>query len=750
MWRHLPAMHFARRLTVALLGAALATGITMTPGAATGPRAPQGPGVDQVDHLRPVATVNVTAMEQAPAVPASTVHHLVISPEPKRPIDMTASAAVPLDLGGSAAPKSSVVSGGDSGGWNGISSIDMETGGTGAYAGTNGTLEPPDQGLCSGAGFVIEAVNDALRIYDTSGHAAKFKDVDASKSIPLAQFFNRAAGGTSGPTDFMSDPRCLFDHATQRWFVTILDLTSVPAYPAFNTDQNFIAVSKTNDPRGDWTIFSFDVTDNGMNGSPMHTGCVGPPVGATTLVGCLGDQPTLGTDANGIYITDNEYAFAEVFPVALPVGPPLQQIPVLRSGVAQLYALSKKELVSGSDTTLVRFDSDSIPFPGPAEDSPWQSISPASPVANDTTPEPAEGVEYLLSSVGLPVGHNANQIVVWAWDGTASLNSGNPNLTLSSVTINTLGAADTFFAPDGAAPSSQPFGAYQKDGPHPLAAGSGDPEEELNANDDRMNWVTLSGGTLWTNINTLLPADPTATGHTADNRVGIMYFQVRPSLVGGVLAASMVRDGYVQVPDNNVLFGSIGPRVDGATVMSFTLAGVDYFPSQAWARLDGLAPGEAPVVHVAHLGAAPEDGFTGLGLLGGQGIGAPDVPPCGPCVARWGDYSAAQIDESGCFWGANEWIPTGTHDGLGATDWGTGIVHVCPPPVHAAVAAATTTTGTVPLPEAAAAPATAPATALPNTSPSSPVSALVGALAALSALVAVSAIRRRRGRRAVR
>jgi hypothetical protein len=716
-------------------------------GSATTPPASHASGVEQVDHIHPIATVNVAQLDRQPAGGSQgNVRHLVLSPEPRRPRDMAASVATPLDMGGDSAPKSSVASGGDDGAFNGISSIDMETGGTGSYANTNGTLEPPDQGLCVGSGYVIEAVNDSMRIYRTTGSKAAFHDVPETTSIPLAQFFPRAAGGTTGPTDFISDPRCLFDHATQRWFVTILDLTSVPAYPAFNQDQNFIAVSKTSDPTGDWNIFAFDVTDNGLNGSPLHAGCVGPPTGASTVAGCLGDQPTLGTDANGIYITDNEYAFAEVFPLAPPVVPPLQQIPVLRSGVAQLYALSKQQLVSGSDSTLVRFDTNTVAFPGPAEDSPWQSLSPAQPVANDTTPEPAMGVEYFLSEVGLPVGHSANQVVVWAWTNTASLTAATPSLKLTSVTITTASPSDTWFVPDPAAPSSQSFGAYQKDGPHPLASASGDPEEQLNANDDRMNWVTLSNGTLWTAINTQLSPSPDATGHASDPRVGIMYFQVRPTLSadGSTLQASMLRDGYIQVPDNNVLFGSVAPRVDGATVVSFTLAGVDYYPSQAWARIDGLAPGGAPEVHVANLGKAPEDGFTGLGLLGGQGIGAPDVPPCGPCVARWGDYSATQVDESGCIWAANEYIPTGDHDSLGATDWGTGIYHVCPTPV---VAASVSASASAPAPTPASGPAgpVTGAISLPNTAaPSLSPPAIMLAMAAL--VVGLSAIRRRRNR----
>jgi hypothetical protein len=124
--------------------------------------------------------------------------------------------------------------------------------------------------------------------------------------------------------------------------------------------------------------------------------------------------------------------------------------------------------------------------------------------------------------------------------------------------------------------------------------------------------------------------------------------------------------------------------VDGATVVTFTLAGSACFPSLAWARLDGLIAGQAPVVHIARLGAAPEDGFTGVGPAAQQG--GTDVPPCGPCVARWGDHSATQVDENGCIWGAAEYIPTGQHEpplqigpvSVTFTNWGTGIYNVCP------------------------------------------------------------------------
>ncbi len=38
-----------------------------------------------------------------------------------------------------------------------------------ANGGNQFSLEPPDQGLCAGNGFVLETVNDVMRVFDTHG-----------------------------------------------------------------------------------------------------------------------------------------------------------------------------------------------------------------------------------------------------------------------------------------------------------------------------------------------------------------------------------------------------------------------------------------------------------------------------------------------------------------------------------------------------------------------------------------------------
>ncbi|HZD86561.1 MAG TPA: hypothetical protein VE088_00985, partial [Gaiellaceae bacterium] len=121
-----------------------------------------------------------------------------------------------------------------------------------ADGGNQFSLEPPDQGLCAGNGYVIEPVNDVFAIYDTSGQ-------QASSPTSLTRFFtgkhqiNRndsSVSYTYGP--FLSDPRCYYDPGTGRWFMTILEIDQNPTTGAFDGGSSeMIAVSKSSTPTTD-------------------------------------------------------------------------------------------------------------------------------------------------------------------------------------------------------------------------------------------------------------------------------------------------------------------------------------------------------------------------------------------------------------------------------------------------------------------------------------------------------------------
>ncbi|HEY7124482.1 MAG TPA: hypothetical protein VH540_11065 [Ktedonobacterales bacterium] len=499
-------------------------------------------------------------------------------------------------------------------GFNGLSHFDTRT----ASGGNQFSLEPPDQGLCVGGDYVVETVNDVAAVYRRSSHQLVSGPTALNAFYGVAPAIDRT-NVVFGP--FISDPKCYFDASTGRWFMTTLELDTDPATGAFTgPSHTFIAVSQTSNPTKAWSIFIIDTTDDGTNGTPSHTDCP-----------CLGDQPLIGADKYGFYITTNEF-------------------PVFANGFngAQIYAISKSQLVkaaehAGSLPSFVQIDTG--PLPTPDQGGTWYSIQPA------TTPqigdEPNNGTEYFLSALDFFATLD-NRVAVWALTNTASLGGDHTNVTLT----HTLIESETY---------GQPPAATQKDGPRPLGTALGDSLlEQLNTNDDRMNQVVFANGLLWAGVNTIVQSGDEAP------RSGIAYFIVRPGWNHGQLTASMANQGYVSLENDNVLFPSIGVNAKGQAVMSFSISGPDYFPSTGYASIP--AHGSAGAVHISGAGVGPEDGFTGYPEEGGDG------------VARWGDYSAAVAGPDGSIWLAAEYIPGGARTVL--ANWGTFITSVNPDGGH--------------------------------------------------------------------
>ena len=110
-----------------------------------------------------------------------------------------------------------------------------------ARGGNQFTVEPPDQGLCVGNGFVVEAVNDVLNVYDSAGHSLLPDNTatnivsgfptDVDHAVDLNSFFGYAPAvdrTTGVRAQFVTDPSCLYDAATQRFFVAVLTLETLP------------------------------------------------------------------------------------------------------------------------------------------------------------------------------------------------------------------------------------------------------------------------------------------------------------------------------------------------------------------------------------------------------------------------------------------------------------------------------------------------------------------------------------------
>src|SRR6266540_3443368 len=210
-----------------------------------------------------------------------------------------------------------------------------------ARGGNQFTVEPPDQALCVGNGYVVEAVNDVLNVFNTSGNSllpdntatnivAGFP-TDVNHAIDLNSFYGYAPAinrTTGVRAQFVTDPTCLYDAATQRFFVVVLTLNTLPNGAFTLVNHLDIAVSQTSNPTGSWNIYRTDVTGDGSNSSPDNA-CP-----------CLGDYPHIGADANGFFITTNAY-------------------PWCCNGFsgAQIYAFSKAQLAAGAaSVTMQHFD----------------------------------------------------------------------------------------------------------------------------------------------------------------------------------------------------------------------------------------------------------------------------------------------------------------------------------------------------------------------------------------------------------
>ena len=486
------------------------------------------------------------------------------------------------------APKPNTVkSGGNTVGFAGLTTVDT-------YNTNELNVTPPDQGLCVGNGFVLEAINLALAVYSKTG-------TQLTTPVSLDSFF-----GTSGvSTNFLSDPRCYYDRPTQRWFVSITNVFN------FDTGRTnlYLAVSQTSDPTGAFTVYSIDTTDDGLYGTPSDPGC-------TTDSPCFGDQPLLGADAFGIYLSTNEFGvFSNTF------------------NGAQIYALSKADLVAGTLPTLVHIGN--LPL---AEGIAY-SVQPAS--SPNLSSETGSGVEYFLSALDFSSTLD-NRIAVWAMTNTSSLTQVSPTVSLTNVVIN-----------------SEVYGfpplATQKAGPYPLGQSLGDPEETLDTGDDRMQQVTFASGLLWGGLTTVV-------SHGTNPNAGIAYFDVKPKLKGGTLTASIAGQSYVSVKRASVIYPAVGVTAEGTAAVAFTLTGPSYFPSAAFSH---VTPTTAMSVNIVAVGAAPQDDFSGY----------PQFTGAAPGFARWGDYSWAVAD-GGSLWLATEYIPGGIDSNIYFTNFGTFIYEV--------------------------------------------------------------------------
>jgi len=485
--------------------------------------------------------------------------------------------------------------------FGGLNHFDQRFSGTGDYTNTQFSLEPPDQALCVGNGFVLESVNTVIRVKSPAG-------ANLTAAMPINDFFNLAPEVIRADPlvfgEFTSDPKCYFDSDTNRWFLTILELDVDADTGAFTgPSSTLIAVSTTGDPTGTWNLFSIDTTNDGTNGTPTHDECP-----------CYGDQPLIGADANGFYVSTNEFR---------TLGPGFNG--------ANVYAMSKTALAAGSLGTVVMFYQPTL-----AEGQAY-SLQPATTPPGAAYASGHGGTEYFLSALEFTGGLD-NRIALWALTNSSSLNSATPSVAMQVTIVDSqvYGAPPTMQQRDG----PTPLKALIKSKLAPAALGVPSTSEHLNllnSNDDRMNQTVFVNGEIWGALNTVQKSPTGAT------RTGIAWFGVTPAFAGNALGGSVSHQGYVALQNTNAAFPAVAANADGDVLVGYSVVSPGIYPSAAYSWIGAGGTGAANVVA---WGVGPADGFTGyISLDPGDGG-----------VERWGDYSAAVADENGDLWFATETI----------------------------------------------------------------------------------------------
>ncbi|MGH3303815.1 MAG: hypothetical protein ACRDOK_19480 [Streptosporangiaceae bacterium] len=558
-------------------------------------------------------------------------------------------------------------------------------------------IEPADQGLCAGNGYVVESNNlGEILVLNTKLHRE-------SPVISLDTVMGLTNLGWSSGGDIS----CTYDYANGgHWFITeIVSASPESASGAFagcfagvaNACYEGIAVTAGNSPFGPYNVYYAHADYN-----PAEPG----------YPYLLNDFAKIATSRDAFLL------FYDEFPLVTPG---------LGGGGfngAQELAFNKNALERGEPTTL----SDGRPNPAftmaienmgllPTPNGTctsddqfhapgitcWYSVIPAAP------PDPSQydnshgGSAFMLESLDF-YGSGDNRLAVFDWTGLGNLNSWNCSSCAGIRFGGQLFSGVNSYIDVGAL-------APQKAGPIPLGDECGAaslsvgspppascPEGGIATNGDNFTEASQAGGQLWGAIST--EVDQTfASEATPELHQGAAYWVIGTTTFDWFGSFSLTSQGYVSAAHEELEFPAMAaegyPWQDGgngAAILSASLSGNGgptgadnggFYPSTAFGRVTSFSGGLlGSTMNIADLGQSPADGFT-------EYQGFP-----GPTRARWGDYGAATflpwsggkiyfatnyIQSPNCT-GAAFTLTLGTCSGTrdGFANWGTSVNSVVP------------------------------------------------------------------------
>jgi hypothetical protein len=176
-------------------------------------------------------------------------------------------------------------------GFPGLTQFDQAVAPTGAANGFNFEVEPPDQGLAVGNGFVVEAINDAIAFFQTNGNFLGFEALNVLYNLPPAATIDLTTGQILSFGPFLSDPRVYYDSTNGFFIVSVIEIDTDSTTGNFASGSH-VLIAVIPNTLSAVSNFSLDVTNDG---DANFGACP-----------CFGDQPLIGADANGFYVSPSE------------------------------------------------------------------------------------------------------------------------------------------------------------------------------------------------------------------------------------------------------------------------------------------------------------------------------------------------------------------------------------------------------------------------------------------------------------
>lgn len=169
----------------------------------------------------------------------------------------------------------------------------------------SGIFAPPDTDGAIGINHFVEFINGGYQVYNRAGGAV-------GATITDSQFWLNAGISSTLVNQGLSDTRIKFDANSGRWFAAEISIDGNNAPGCCSNNSVLIGVSKTSDPTAGWAATSFNVSG----------------------LSRFNDYPTLGVDANGVYIGTNDFnaagtAFVGVTVTSIPKASLLTLVPTV-------------------------------------------------------------------------------------------------------------------------------------------------------------------------------------------------------------------------------------------------------------------------------------------------------------------------------------------------------------------------------------------------------------------------------------